>query len=144
MLIDSNNKINIENSKNNRKILNEIFIERINEQFYLSIELLINNDGIIIASSDNESINTEIILSNKEVERLKNNELVVTNIIEREDFNRGIKSAIIAKPIFFKNQYQGAIINVINMKYFENIINKIHFFKSGKVAIMDSNGHNCS
>ncbi|AWK49981.1 sensor domain-containing diguanylate cyclase [Clostridium beijerinckii] len=140
LLFDSNNKVNIENQKNNRKILNELFSDRINQQFYLSIGLLINNDGIIIASSDDEYINTEIMISSKEIERLKNNELVITNIIEREDFNGGIKSAIIAKPIFLGNQYQGAVINIINMNYFKNILNNIHFFQSGKISVMDSNG----
>ncbi|HEX9026119.1 MAG TPA: diguanylate cyclase [Clostridium sp.] len=140
LLIDSNNKINIENQKNNRKVLNEIFSERINEQFYLSMELLINNDGVIIASSDNESINTEIMLSSKDIEKLKNNQLVITNIIEQEDFNSGIKSAIIAKPIFFGNQYQGSIINVINMNYFKSVLNNMNLFESGKMVIADSNG----
>ena len=140
LLIDSNNKVNIENQKSNRNVLNEIFSERTNEQFYLSMELLINNDGIIIASSDNESINTEIILSSKDIEKLKNNQLVITNIIEQEDFNSGIKSAIIAKPIFFGNQYQGSIINVINMNYFKNVLNNINLFESGRMVIADSNG----
>jgi diguanylate cyclase (GGDEF)-like protein/PAS domain S-box-containing protein len=31
------------------------------------------------------------------------------------------------------------MINVINMEYFKNIIDNIHFFERGKVAIMDSN-----
>ncbi len=140
LLLDSNNKINIENKKSNRNVLNEIFTERTNEQFYLSIELLINNDGIIIASSDNESINTKIILSSKDIQKLKNNQLVITNIIEQEDFNGGIKSAIIAKPIFFGNQYQGSIINVINMNYFKNVLNNMNYFQSGKMVIADSNG----
>ena len=139
LLIDSNNKINIENEKSNRKILNEIFNSRANQQFYLSTEFLINKDGIIISSSNNEYIDTKVILSSEELERLAHNEVVVTNIIEREDFNSGIKSAIIAKPIFFRDRYQGSMINVINMEYFKNIIGNIHFFERGKVAIMDSN-----
>ena len=144
LLIDSNNKINIENKKNNKEMLNEILSSRKNEQFYLSIELLINKDGIIIASSDNEYINKKVILSSEELERLKNNELVVTNIIEREDFNKGIKSAIIASPIFFENQYQGSMANVINMSYFEKLVNDVKFFKSGKIEIMDARWDNCS
>lgn len=139
LLIDSNNKINIENEKNNRKILNEIFSSRANQQFYLSTEFLINKDGIIISSSNNEYIDTKVILSSEELERLAHNEVVVTNIIEREDFNSGIKSAIIANPIFFRDRYQGSMINVINMEYFKNIMGNIHFFERGKVTIMDSN-----
>lgn len=140
LLLDSNNKINIENQEININVLNKIFMERTNEEFYLSAELLINRDGIIISSSDNEYINTQIPLSGKQVETLNNNEMVVTNIIEREDFNEGIKSSIIAKPIFFQNQYQGSIINVVNMNYFNQSISDMHFFKSGKVIILDQNG----
>lgn len=138
LLTDSNNKINIENEKNNREILNEVFSNTTNQQSYLSTELLINKDGIIISSSNNEYINTKVILSSEDLERLAHNEVVVTDVIEREDFNNGIKSAIIAKPIFFRDIYQGAMINVIKMEYFKNIIGNIHFFECGKVAIMDS------
>ena len=140
LLIDSNNKINIENKKNNIEILNQIFSDRTKQKFYLNTGSLINNDGIIISSSDNEFINTKVILSSEELDRLENNEVVVTNIIEREDFNKGIKSVIIASPIFFENKYQGSIISVINMNYFKSLMNNEHFFESGKVIVMDGNG----
>ena len=139
LLQDSNNKTNIENQKDNRDRLSELFIDRINEQFYLSIELLTNKDGIIIASSDNKYINTEIILSSEEMKRLKSNQVVVSNIIENETFNDGIKSAMIAKPIFSENEYQGALIKVINMEYFNNTLDNMDFFKHGNVTIVDSN-----
>ena len=139
LLQDSNNKTNIENQKDNRDRLSELFIDRINEQFYLNIELLTNKDGIIIASSDNKYINTEIILSSEEMKRLKSNQVVVSNIIENETFNDGIKSAMIAKPIFSENEYQGALIKVINMEYFNNTLDNMDFFKHGNVTIVDSN-----
>ena len=140
LLIDSNNKINIENKKNNREILNKIFSDRTNQQFYLNTGFLINEDGIIISSSDNDYINKKAILSSEEIGKLKNNELVVTNIIEREDFNKGIKSAIIASPIFFENKYQGSIASVINMNYFDNIINDAGISINRKIVLIDGSG----
>ena len=113
---------------------------RKNQQLFLIRESLVNKNGIIIASSDNEDINKKVILSSEELEKLAHNEVVVTDIIEREDFNNGIKSAIIASPIFFENQYQGSMISVINIEYFKNIVKDLNFFKTGKIAIMDSSG----
>lgn len=139
-LINSNNKINNENSKRDIRVLGEIFSNGKSEQFFLSKELLIDKRGIIIASSDKEDINREIVLSSEELNILSNNKVVVTNIIQRPDFNRGIKSTIIASPIFFQNQYQGSIARVINMSYFEKLVNDVRFFETGKMAIMDRSG----
>ncbi len=140
LLINSNNKINIESGKQNIEIFNNVLSSKKDDQPFFSTELIINNDGIIIASSDNEYINKLAMLSSEELEKLKHNKLVVTDIIERSDFNKGIRSAIIARSIFFENKYQGSVINVIDMSYFKSIVNNTHFFKSGKVAIMDSKG----
>jgi len=140
LLIDSNNKINTENQKNNAEMLSEIFNNRKSEQSYVNAGLLINNEEIIVAASDSEYLNTKMILSSEEIKRLTHNETVVTGIIERPDFNKGIKCVIIAKPMVFKNKYQGSIITVINMNYFKNIVLNSHFFKSGKVLVMDSKG----
>lgn len=139
-LIHSDNKINDENSKRDIQVLNEIFSNGKNEQFFLAKEMLIDKNGIIIASSDKEDISRETILTSDELNMLLNNKLVVTNIIQRQDFNKGIKSTIIAIPIFFENQYQGSIARVINMSYFEKLVNDVRFFETGKMAIMDRNG----
>lgn len=80
------------------------------------------------------------MISNNEVEKLKQNEVVITNIIEREDFNNGAKSAIIASPIFLEGKYQGFIANIINMNYFEELVNDVSFFDTGRILIMDQNG----
>lgn len=140
LLISSNNKINNENEKYNMEIVNEVLINRKEGQFFLISEFLINGDEIIIASSDNKYMDTEVIFSSKEIEKLKNNELVVTDIIQKRDFNKGIKSVMVASPIFFDNKYQGSIISVIDMSYFKSLVNNMNFFKSGKAAIMDSKG----
>jgi diguanylate cyclase (GGDEF)-like protein/PAS domain S-box-containing protein len=140
LLTDSNNRLGDKNRNENAKILNEILSNNKNGQFFLSKELIINKDEVIVASNDDKDIDKKIELSNEEIQRLSHNEVVVTGIIQRDDFNDGIKSAIIASPIFFKNEYQGSIANVINMSYFEKLVNDVQFFKTGKIAIVDETG----
>jgi len=140
LLKDSNNNINSENTIYNIKILNQLLKSRKVEEYFLSEATLINKKETIIASSNIEVINTIRILTNKNIERLTNNEIIVTNIIESEDFNNGIKSAVIASPVFFENQYEGAMINIIDMSYFKKLLKNLNFFKSGKIAIMDTDG----
>lgn len=137
ILVDSNNKISTERLKKNNEILNEILSNRKIEQFYLDMELLINKDGTIVSSSSREYINKEIILSKEDLGKLENNKPIFTNIIEKSEKN---KSMIIGIPVFFNDKYQGALINVINMSYFKNIVNDINFFKNSKIVIMDGKG----
>jgi len=139
VLTDSNNTSLI-SEKHNTELLNDILKERKNQELFLIRETLVNKNGIIIASSENEDINKKDIFSSEELERLAHNEVVVTDVIEREDFNNGIKSTIIASPIFFDNQYEGSMISVINIEYFNNMVKDLKFFKTGKIAIMDSSG----
>lgn len=138
ILSDSNKKVEGENVKRNVEILNEILNTRKIEQFYLDRELLINKDGIIVSASNNDYLNKKSALSNEEIGKLFNNKNIFTNIIGKPDEEN--KNMIIAVPIFFDNQYQGALINVINMSYFKKIVNDINFFGNGKIAIMDGNG----
>lgn len=140
LLNDYNNKINSKDTKYNGDILNQILSSKKNEHYSLSGEALVDKNGIVIASGDNKYTNKKIIISNENIEKLTHDEVVITDIIEREDFNNGIKSIVLASPIFFENQYQGAIINIIDIDYFEELIKDIHFFKTGKVAIIDSSG----
>ena len=140
LLNDSNNKINSNDTKYNREILNQFLSSKKNEQYFLIGEALIDKNGIIIASSDNKDTNKKVTISNENVEKLTHGEVIITDIIEIEDFNDGIKSIVLASPIFFENQYQGAMINIIDIGYFEKLIKDIHFFETGKVAIMDSSG----
>ncbi|SFC85606.1 diguanylate cyclase domain-containing protein [Clostridium uliginosum] len=140
LLADSNNKVNSEDTKYNMKIVNQILTTSKNEQSFINIMSLINKNGIIIASSGNEYIGKDTILSNQDIEKLSHNQTIVTKIISREDFNNGVKSCIIATPIFCEEKYQGSVLSIIDMSYFEKIVNDKVFFKTGKITVMDGNG----
>jgi len=94
-------------------------------------------DGVIIGSSDKEYIGKQGVLANFDLEKLVNNKVAITNIRAKGYFGEGIKSVIIASPIFFKNEYIGAMVNVINMSYFENIVNDVSFLKDGQIIILE-------
>lgn len=140
LLVTSNNGISDKDLKYNNEMLSQLFESTQKEQFFLDRVLLVNKYGIVIFSSDNRYVGNSSILSDKERETLLKNKIVVTDIIEKKDFNNGVKSAIIARPVFFENKYQGSIFNVINMNYFQNIVDSVGFFKNGKVAIVDRKG----
>jgi diguanylate cyclase (GGDEF)-like protein/PAS domain S-box-containing protein len=140
VLIDSNNKENYPNRQNTIEEINDILSIRKNQQLYLNAGLLVNNDGVVIAASNKDYIGKKGILLNEDMEKLSNNKVVVTNIREKEERNDSTKSVIVANPIFFEEKYKGAILNVINMSYFENIVNDVSFFQDGKIVIMDANG----
>ena len=140
LLTALNNKEDIEAKSHDIQVLNEILAGRKQGEFFLSREILVGKDGLIIACGDSDFINKKVMISNNEVEKLKQNEVVVTNIIEREDFNNGAKSAVIASPIFLEGKYQGFIANIINMNYFEELVNDVSFFDTGRILIMDQNG----
>ncbi|WP_242841780.1 hypothetical protein [Clostridium beijerinckii] len=131
LLIASNNKKDAENKRHDIQILNEILAGRKQERFFLSREVLVDKEGVIIACDSSEYINKKAMISNNEVDKLKQNEVIVTNIIEREGFNNGAKSAIIANPIFLEGKYQGFIANIINMNYFEKLVNDVSFLILG-------------
>lgn len=138
VLTESNSKIDTQKSKQDIEMLNQIFSGIKIEKFYLNMEALINKDGIIISSSDSESINKESNLSSEELMKLASGKVVFTNIIWES--NKVNKNMIIAVPIFFDNKYQGAMVNVINMDYFKSVVNDIDFFENGKIVILDGNG----
>lgn len=140
LLIDSNNKVNSTNIQYDREIVDQLLNGQKNGEFFLSRISLINKDGVITASSDEVYIDKDTVLSTIDMEKLINNKMLVTDVIERKDFNNGVKSVIIASPIFFNNEYQGAMLSVVDMSYFERLVDDIMFFKSGKVAIMDNDG----
>lgn len=140
LLTALNNKEDVEDKRDDIQVLNELLAGRMQEEFFLSREVLVDKEGVIIACDNSEFINKKVMIPNNEVEKLKQNEVVVTNIIEREDFNDGAKSAIIASPIFVEGKYQGFIANIMNMNYFEKLVNDVSFFDTGRILIMDENG----
>lgn len=140
VLIDSNNNGIHKNKQNTIEEINNVLNIRKNQQLYLNAGLLVNNDGIVVAASSMDYIGKNGMLLNGDVEKLLNNKVVVTNIRENEGSSDSTKSVIIASPIFFEKEYRGAIVNVINMSYFENIVNDVNFFEDGKIVIMDANG----
>lgn len=127
LLTALNNKEDVEDKRDDIQVLNELLAGRMQEEFFLSREVLVDKEGVIIACDNSEFINKKVMIPNNEVEKLKQNEVVVTNIIEREDFNDGAKSAIIASPIFVEGKYQGFIANIMNMNYFEKLVNDVSF-----------------
>lgn len=140
LLINSNNKINRNIDEHNVSVLNEIFNFTKNGESYLVNQILFDRNGTILAASDNMYVNKNVLLTSEEMERLEHNDVVVTDIIESNSYNNGGKIAIIANPIFFGGEYQGSIARVINMNYFENLVNTVHSFKTGKIAILDGKG----
>ncbi|MFT8352483.1 diguanylate cyclase domain-containing protein [Clostridium saccharoperbutylacetonicum] len=130
LLENSNNVMSDENIKK--------FNDAVNKDSFSIRQMLFNKQGKIIAATDN--IYKNFTLSEEEMKRLENNELVITDIVEGNDFNNYMKSAIIASPIFFDGQYKGFIVNVINMNYFDNLVRRAHLFKSGEITIVDKNG----
>lgn len=138
VLTESNSKIETQKNKQDIEMLNQILSGIKIEKFYLNMGALINKDGIIISSSDSGSINKESTLSSEDLMKLANDKVVFTNIILES--NKVNKNMIIAVPIFFDNKYQGAMVNVINMDYFKNVVNDISFFENGKIVVMDGNG----
>ncbi|KIL07987.1 signal peptide protein [Clostridium botulinum] len=141
-LYDFNNNIldKSEEIKFRRNIIVEILKSRQHEQSYLVKTSLISKDNTIIASSDSNSIGNKAIFNDKAIAKFNNKETMITDIIEYEGMNNGEKSAMIAIPIFFDDAYQGSIASVINMSYFEKIVNEVRFFNTGKIIVMDSKG----
>ncbi|NFO04567.1 diguanylate cyclase [Clostridium botulinum] len=141
-LYDFNNNIldKSEEIKFRRDIIVEILKSRQHEQSYLVKTSLISKDNTIIASSDGNSIGNKAAFDDKAIEKFNNKETIITDIIEHEGMNNGEKSAMIAIPIFFDDAYQGVIASIINMSYFEKIVNEVRFFNTGKIIVMDSKG----
>ncbi len=141
-LDDFNNNIldKSEEMKFRRKIIFDILNLRQREQPYLVKTSLISKDNTIIASSDGNSVGNKAVFDKNDIIKFNNKEIVITDIIENEKFNNGEKSAIIAIPVFFEDEYQGIIESVINMQYFEKVVNEVHFFNTGKIIVMDSKG----
>ncbi|ACD24858.1 MULTISPECIES: diguanylate cyclase [Clostridium] len=141
-LDDFNNNIldKSEEMKFRRKIIFDILNLRQQEQAYLVKTSLISKDNTIIASSDGNSVGNKAVFDKNDIIKFNNKEIVITDIIENEKFNNGEKSAIIAIPIFFEDEYQGIIESVINMQYFEKVVNEVHFFNTGEIIVMDSRG----
>ncbi|WP_252243491.1 MULTISPECIES: diguanylate cyclase [unclassified Clostridium] len=141
-LDDFNNNIldKSEEMKFRRKIIFDILNLRQQEQPYLVKTSLISKDNTIIASSDGNSVGNKAVFDKNDIIKFNNKEIVITDIIENEKFNNGEKSAIIAIPVFFEDEYQGIIESVINMQYFEKVVNEVHFFNTGKIIVMDSKG----
>ncbi|NFG60795.1 diguanylate cyclase [Clostridium sp. CMCC3677] len=141
-LDDFNNNIldKSEEMKFRKEIIFDILNLRQQEQPYLVKTSLISKDNTIIASSDSDSIGNKAVFDKNDIIKFNNKETVITDIIENEKFNNGEKSAIIAIPIFFHDEYQGVIESVINMQYFEKVVNEVRFFNTGKIAVMDSKG----
>lgn len=140
LLFDFNNEVNVDKWQRELKDANQILDNTKKEQSYLVCQLVFNKNGTIIASSNSTYINKKVILSEEEMQKLEDNEVVITDIIENKDFNNGMKSAIIATPIFVNEKYQGSIASVINMSYFQSLVKRVHSFKTGKIAIMDEHG----
>ncbi|MBN1062936.1 diguanylate cyclase [Clostridium botulinum] len=141
-LYDFNNNIlnKSEEIKFKRDIIVEILKSRQHEQSYLVKTSLISKDNTIIASSDSNSIGNKAAFDDKAIAKFNNKETIITDIIEYEGMNNGEKSAMVAIPIFFDDSYQGVIASIINMSYFEEIVNEVRFFNTGKIIVMDSKG----
>ncbi|WP_315081678.1 diguanylate cyclase domain-containing protein [uncultured Clostridium sp.] len=142
-LYDFNNNIldKSEEIKFRREIIVDILKSRQHEQPYLVKTSLISKDNAIIASSDSNSVGNKAIFDDSDIMKFKNKETLITNIIEDETINNGEKSAIIAISIFSNEEYQGVIASVINMQYFEKVVNEVRFFNTGKIIVMDSQGN---
>ncbi|GKX65740.1 sensor domain-containing diguanylate cyclase [Inconstantimicrobium mannanitabidum] len=136
LLEDSNNNMGSININEYTSIVSQILCIRKKQQSYIYKASLVNKRGEVIAATDNNTINSTVIFSKKDMDKLINRQAVVTDI----DINNRVKTAIIAAPVFVKEQYQGAMLYIIDMSYFQNMVRNTHFFKTGKVAIFDGKG----
>lgn len=136
LVYNSNNRLDY---KFSQEISNKILSHRGNEYDFLSSIVIINKNKEIISSSNKDYLGKTMSISEDELNKLFNNEVIVSNVLSEEKANNSKKNVITALPIY-KDDYQGAIINVIDIEYFEDIVNKTSFFKTGKIAIIDKTG----
>ncbi|MBW6410788.1 diguanylate cyclase domain-containing protein [Clostridium weizhouense] len=135
LLYNSNNGIDYNKEV---KILNEILWSREKEQDFLDSIILINKNKEIVSSSNSNYLGKTISIDEENLNILYNNKVIIDNII-LEEVNDYEKNVIIALPIYDED-YQGAIINLINIEHFRNIVNSIDLFKTGKVSILNREG----
>lgn len=141
LLQNSNNGIEFDKIKNDINILNEILNSRKNEDSFLTKVSLVDKNGIIISANNSDLIGNRPRLTDKELEKLKVNKKLITNIVSYEHDNEVEKNIMIAVPIFLDDKYQGYVDSIIDMSYFKDIVNKKSFFETGKAMILDSDGN---
>ena len=141
LLQNSNNGIEFDEMKNDVNILNEILSSRKKEESFLTRVSLVDKNGIIISDNNSDLIGKRTLLTDEELEKLKANKTLITNIFSDYHDNETQKNTMIAVPIFLDNQYQGNVVSMIDMSYFKDIVNKKSFFETGKAIILDSDGN---
>lgn len=134
-LPDSENKVEY------KDILNEILKSRKAEDGFLTRISIVNEDGNIISSDNIHIIGKKDILSDDDIKKLKNNQVVVTDIFKDKNRDSDFKNFIIAYPIFNDSRYLGYTFSLVDMSYFKEIVDEKSFFETGKVIILDENGN---
>lgn len=135
----SNNTLYNKEYEYKKNILIEMLQSMQKQQDYLVKISLISKDNNIIASSNNIKMSNNI--TSEELIKLKNKEIVITDIIQDSNINNGEKSVIIIVPIMMNNEYKGSLESIVNMNYFEKLIKEFKFFNTGKITIMDRKGN---
>lgn len=140
LIQSSNNRADFNDVKENVNVLNEILRSRKSEETFLSKISIADRDGMTISASNSDQIGKKAMLKDEELKTLKTNKTIITNVLSNDYDSETKKDVIIVSPIFVNDQYIGHVSCMIDMSYFQEIVNKKSFFKTGKAIILDGEG----
>ncbi len=124
-----------------RQEVNAMLASLADGQAFLFSVVLTGLDGKVLAASRPEQIGTEISQTVENGLRLcADTQTYITDIVQPEQQD-GAQYFVMAYPIFVDGVYAGRLVSLMNMWYFERLVEDTNFFKTGTILVTDSKGY---
>lgn len=136
----SNTGTALVNQKIYADILNDMMASRITTLPYLSRMTLVNADNIVVAADNIELIGTKSML-NYDMSTVSENGQYLSPIETSENFYNGLPYCILTVPIYNEEIYQGYMLSVLFLNYFQKVIYESRFFTTSYITIVDELNH---
>lgn len=120
--------------------INSNFISRTRTQEELERSTLVAKDGAIIASSLEEIMGTTTILPEPYLNQVKQGQFVITDLLELEGYHEGIPHFCMVCPVYVDGAYEGFLLHVMNLDYFEQMVKDTTYFSSSALLVLDPQG----
>lgn len=139
-LVESNTNNHSTNFENYYLITNQILETRVKEEPFLQRISIINKTKRVVASSDKEAIGTPTLMTDEYFNLVRNSEEIITKILSNSNFYNNNKHFIISYPIMNNNKFEGCMLFVMDIKYFEDMVNSMEPSKTNNLTIIDVDG----
>lgn len=121
-------------------LVNDVLTTRVEIQPYLMRFSLVNRNNVIIACNEKDRVGMKSLIPAESLAAIQRGEPVVTDLLSTPDYKDGMPHFVICQPVIIDGEFEGYLLYVMNMLFFEDMVTSTDFFETGRLTIVDGGG----